>query len=86
MQAPYVDAWVGLRDKVRIAVKSGVCQVLGLNFVVRGKANNSLCCVVSKSWQSAILPFILQMILFYFLFFLNQLLSEHDSMYNSKVQ
>jgi len=24
--APYVDAWVGLRDKVRIAVKSGVSQ------------------------------------------------------------
>ena len=44
-----MDAWVGLRDKVRIAVKSGVSQVLGLNLLVRGKANNSLSYVVSKS-------------------------------------
>lgn len=44
-----MDAWVGLRDKVRIAVKSGVSQVLGLNLVVRGKASNSLSCVFFTS-------------------------------------
>ena len=27
MQAPYVDGWVSLRDKVRSAVKSGASQV-----------------------------------------------------------
>lgn len=32
-----MDAWVGLRDKLRIAVKSSVSQVLELNLVVRVK-------------------------------------------------
>ena len=81
MQAPYVDAWVGLRDKVRVAVKSGVSQVLGLNLVVKGLANNLLSCVIFTSWQLAIVPIILQIFVFCF----NQLFSEHDSMYNCKV-
>ena len=44
-----MDAWVGLRDKVRVAVKSGVSQVLGLNLVVKGLANNLLSCVIFTS-------------------------------------
>lgn len=27
LQAPYVDGWVSLRDKMRTAVKSGASQV-----------------------------------------------------------